>query len=475
MENQKQKPEQQTPSQEQKFTLPKRSGGRPKWIVPAIIVAGIIVLGAGAWAGYNYLIKPELISVSEKCAKEGESIGTCVGCITQCCEGLKGMNLQAFDDECAKIPPPPGSGSTCSNCGNGICDTQNDENKCTCPEDCKDEFVDWKTYRNEEYDYEISYPSKWNLMGNEVNKDSILAGLAISPFKEKDVLEDQAGHGSLLNILPLKLAGGNYEIVAEMKKRFLESLTPKPEIESSKVFLNDIEAIKIESRGYILDEDLDGRGEGLESKEVWYIFTYGENRFQISYFYPLANRDKYKPIFEEMLSGFKFIESEIVEFIVSIDLGELGGLITYYYEIFGYSDDSCVIKSKFLENPNPDWIDKEMICKYDNSKKFEDVILDTTNCQGELYILMNPMPKTMLYKGVSTTIPPLSLKVGFVKKEGENYIVSIEHIQESSCVKKEISVPAESYECKEISYFFHIHPTESNDNQITFSIQEKSD
>lgn len=70
------------------------------------------------------------------CANEGESIGTCVGCVTKCCDGLKGMAHLKYDDECIELPAP-GSGSICSKCDNGICDKQNNEDECNCPEDCK--------------------------------------------------------------------------------------------------------------------------------------------------------------------------------------------------------------------------------------------------------------------------------------------------------------------------------------------------
>ena len=69
------------------------------------------------------------------CAAEGQSTGGCVGCIGHCCSGLKGMAKLKWQGECIKYPPP-GAGATCSDCGNGICDQQNNENECNCPEDC---------------------------------------------------------------------------------------------------------------------------------------------------------------------------------------------------------------------------------------------------------------------------------------------------------------------------------------------------
>ena len=76
------------------------------------------------------------VQSSQLCAKEGENIGTCAGCITKCCDNLKGMAHLKYNNQCVKFPAP-GSGATCSNCGNGICEKQNYEDECNCPEDCK--------------------------------------------------------------------------------------------------------------------------------------------------------------------------------------------------------------------------------------------------------------------------------------------------------------------------------------------------
>lgn len=72
----------------------------------------------------------------------------------------------------------------------------------------------------------------------------------------------------------------------------------------------------------------------------------------------------------------------------SIDLGELGGIVSYYYEIIGPEDGYCKVKSKYTKNPNPDWVNKEMTCLYDNSKDLDTAVTDMSRCTGELYTLM---------------------------------------------------------------------------------------
>ncbi|MDP3742556.1 MAG: hypothetical protein Q8R15_04535, partial [Candidatus Micrarchaeota archaeon] len=62
--------------------------------------------------------------------------------------------------------------------------------------------------------------------------------------------------------------------------------------------------------------------------------------------------------------------------------------LTYSYEILGLASNLCSVKSKFLANPNPDFVGPEMTCSYDNSQDFQTAVQDTSNCQGELYQLM---------------------------------------------------------------------------------------
>lgn len=90
----------------------------------------------------------------------------------------------------------------------------------------------------------------------------------------------------------------------------------------------------------------------------------------------------------------KFKECKPAKIATTIDFGPLGGEMSYYYEIIGPIDNLCEIKSKFLKNINPDWVGKEMICQYDNSKDFETATQDAiqnmsmSKCKGDLYELM---------------------------------------------------------------------------------------
>ncbi len=70
------------------------------------------------------------------CGTVGMSVPTAA---TECCKGLSGMVDGCMENDCNCQQPlfAPGGLVICSHCGNGLCDKNNNENHCNCPEDCK--------------------------------------------------------------------------------------------------------------------------------------------------------------------------------------------------------------------------------------------------------------------------------------------------------------------------------------------------
>ncbi len=64
------------------------------------------------------------------------------------------------------------------------------------------------------------------------------------------------------------------------------------------------------------------------------------------------------------------------------------GIIGYEYEIIGPRADGCEVKSRYTSNPNPEYLNKNLFCRYDNRKPFNDAVQEVfpalTTCSGEL-------------------------------------------------------------------------------------------
>ena len=72
----------------------------------------------------------------EPCAAEGQQVGREEE-PANCCGNLTPLNgVGGYEGAC--IPPlPKADYYICSDCGNGICNIKNNENKCNCPQDCR--------------------------------------------------------------------------------------------------------------------------------------------------------------------------------------------------------------------------------------------------------------------------------------------------------------------------------------------------
>lgn len=132
--------------------------------VLALIIAGGILFYQSQWLSNKEVdTSNNTANNVTNCANKGERVrNDGQGFPKVCCSNLNPM--YGSDREDCNLPDVPGDIGICSNCGNSICEPQNNENKCNCSQDClKGETADWNIYRNEEYGFSIDYPKNWYL------------------------------------------------------------------------------------------------------------------------------------------------------------------------------------------------------------------------------------------------------------------------------------------------------------------------
>ena len=64
--------------------------------------------------------------------------------------------------------------------------------------------------------------------------------------------------------------------------------------------------------------------------------------------------------------------------------------LSYEYVILGEKDGLCEVKTKYPTNPNPDWVNKDMTCLYNNTVSIDEAWaqimynLEAASCSGSL-------------------------------------------------------------------------------------------
>src|SRR3989344_1188639 len=154
----------------------------------------------------------------------------------------------------------------------------------------KDEISDWKTYKNDEYGYEIKYPNDWYV--KEIEQGIVEGGVYFSPHRPDEIetggiaFTNEALSVSIDSIIQesslLKFAGNYLNL----------SVATKFEIENIKI--SEIDGIKVK----IVCE-----GVGCDNPH-WFVVN--NNNIYI-FNSNLSSKDKIDS-FEKILSTFKFIE-----------------------------------------------------------------------------------------------------------------------------------------------------------------------
>ncbi len=138
----------------------------------------------------------------------------------------------------------------------------------------KDETAGWKVYKNEQYGFEIKYPNDWKILHEGYYKEDVPYEISFSPTAESVGSAPISILVSINNFESIQKVGGYDELVSEKDINF-NNIVSKfqimngPEGEVARIIVP-------------LKTDLN------------YIFGYGNA--------------KYKEIFDQMLSTFKFFE-----------------------------------------------------------------------------------------------------------------------------------------------------------------------
>ena len=267
-------------------------------ILIGILIIGII-LDIG-WYGWNLITCQDICEGSRLRDMEPIGLGY-YACVTgrSKCSKICGAECE-HDPNC-----PPGFESLCgSDCPEGfICD----EYDCKCIKKTlseiptenevikENETADWKTYRNEEYGFEVKYPEDWE----ECNKDHLLV---IIPPVEDTRSEIDKGYDCMYGSVRFKKPDEKYVNLNNLRSYYwslyqnIGEPLCKPELLIKEITFNEQPAIQIESC------DVTGMYTGsgiylIHNQEVFHIEV-------SSYAQRLAGEE----LINQMFSTFRFLE-----------------------------------------------------------------------------------------------------------------------------------------------------------------------
>ena len=166
-------------------------------------------------------------------------------------------------------------------------------------EKIKDETVNWKTYRNEEYGFEFKYPSNWEIAEGEK---------AVTLFQEKKGLEKTIV--GTMNVIKT-----TEEDLGEALSKYRESLKKNEEL------------IDLTERQILVD--------GITTTEIYFkrqmegnkwifnslVFISSGKDIMIDFMRDTISREEYPSAFAQILSTFKFIENETAKEQACINFG----------------------------------------------------------------------------------------------------------------------------------------------------------
>jgi len=282
-----------------------------KTLLAVIIFTGVgtIIVGGGWLIGNNYenktddkIVKP-VDQEMRKCVKEGEKFYLKPGepQTKECCHGLKtGTFYSIVNGKCI----PESIASICIDCPSGKCGLG--ENKCNCPEDCREQIdtADWKTYRNEKYGYSFKYPQDSSISSNQFATDEHEA-FNIALRNNKSVFNVEVQDPKMFENVATVVQTMNLELKEFTEKIWkLNKEDINPNIKNKKVgkILQTTIDGKIAYQFALTESYHDERGGYTLDRRHFYFFT-ENNGLNFMIWFPADDQ-----VAQQILSTFKFTE-----------------------------------------------------------------------------------------------------------------------------------------------------------------------
>jgi hypothetical protein len=184
----------------------------------------------------------------------------------------------------------------------------------------------------------------------------------------------------------------------------------------------------------------------------------------------------------------RFAACEPATYVAELSFGQV--VIGYRYEILGRREALCAVRTAFVANPNPDYVGKEMTCAFDPAQPFEQAVRDWNTCNGPLldfmakvgdpemeFVIDRGGPRDLVRTGpagsAGTVTVRRPLRAEYLRREGDTYVVAVEHADNPSCGRQELLLPAsKAFRCGAVDHLFVLNPERSDDERLTFVVFE---